>query len=75
MVTVCSDKNNALCKKYGADEVAAYNNGEEALKAALQAHAPFDCAYDTGHRSIQWRQVDPVGVADRQLAQLDVTGG
>ena len=47
VVTVCSDKNNALCKKYGADEVAAYNNGEEALKAALQAHAPFDCAYDT----------------------------
>ena len=47
VVTICSDKNVELCKEVGADAVCSYTPGPEQLAAALRAHAPFDCAYDT----------------------------
>lgn len=47
VTTISSDANLELCKSLGADVAVSYSGGETSLKAALQAQAPFDCAYDT----------------------------
>ena len=43
---VCSGANADVVKRLGADVVADYKAGDEALEAALRPSAPFDVTYD-----------------------------
>ena len=44
---VCSAANAPLARDLGCDAVADYAQGPEALRAAVEAHGPYDVVYDT----------------------------